>query len=85
LEVHRKALEAIYTSDLQEASDSTSTPDSVSTPDSQEYFMYLEIRKSLEAGKTNTWIIENILNMKGRKFVEGKVKLQGLLAKFGNG
>jgi hypothetical protein len=23
--------------------------------------------------------------MKGRKFVEGKVKLQGLLAKFGNG
>jgi hypothetical protein len=46
--------------------------------------MYLEIRKSLEAGKTNTWIIENILNMKGRKFLEGKLKLQGLLAKFGN-
>ena len=76
LEANRKALEAIYTSDFQETSDSTSAPDS------PEYFMYLEIQKSLEAGKTNTWIIENILNMKGRKFVEGKVKLQGLLAKF---
>jgi hypothetical protein len=85
LEASRQALEAIYSNDLQQASDSTSTPDSISAPDSPEYFMYLEIRKSLEAGKTNTWIIENILNMKGRKFVEGKVKLQGLLAKFGNG
>jgi hypothetical protein len=84
LEVHRKTLEAIYTSELQETSDSASTPDSTSAPDSPEYFMYLEIRKSLEAGKTNTWIIENILNMKGRKFGEGKVKLQGLLAKFGS-
>ena len=84
LEANRKALEAIYTSGLQETSDSTSAPDSTSVPDSPEYFMYLEIRKSLEAGKTNTWIIENILNMKGRKFVEGKVKLQGLLAKFDN-
>jgi hypothetical protein len=46
--------------------------------------MYLEIRKLMEAGKTKTWIIENILNMKGRKFGEGKVKLQGLLAKFGS-
>jgi hypothetical protein len=85
LEAHRKTLEAIYTSDLQEASDSASTPDSTSAPDSPEYFMYLEVCKSRDSGKTNTWIIENILNMKGRKFAEGKVKLQGLLAKFGNG
>ena len=84
LEVNRKALEAIYTSDLQEASDSASASDSAPAPDSPEYFMYLEIRKSLEAGKTNTWIIENILKMKGRKFAEGKGKLQGLLAKFGS-
>jgi hypothetical protein len=84
LEANRKALETLYSSDLQETSDSASTPDSTSAPDSPEYFMYLEIRKSLEAGKTNTWIIENILNMKGRKFLEGKLKLQGLLAKFGN-
>jgi hypothetical protein len=85
LEVNRKALEAIYTSDLQEASDFVAALDSASAPDSPEYFMYLEVCKSREAGKTNTWIIENILNMKGRKFAEGKVKLQGLLAKFGNG
>ena len=84
LEANRKALEAIYTNDFQEASESISTPDSTSAPDSSEYFMYLEIRKSLEAGKTNTWIIENILKMKGRKFGEGKGKLQGLLAKFGS-
>lgn len=82
LETRRKALEAIYTSDLRETSDFASAPDSTSIPDSPEYFMYLEIRKSLEAGKTNTWIIENILKMKGRKFVEGKVILQGLLDKF---
>jgi hypothetical protein len=84
LEANRKALEAIYSNDFQEASDSTSAPDSISAPDSPEYFMYLEIRKLMEAGKTNTWIIENILKMKGRKFAEGKVKLQGLLAKFGS-
>jgi hypothetical protein len=84
LEANRKALEAIYTSNLQEAADSVSAPDSASAPDSPEYFMYLEVCKSREAGKTNTWIIENILNMKGRKFGEGKVKLQGLLAKFGD-
>lgn len=35
-----------------------------------------------EAGKTNTWIIENVLKMKGRKFGEGKVKLQELLDQF---
>jgi hypothetical protein len=84
LEVSRQALEAIYSNGLQPTSDSASASDSISAPDSPEYFMYLEIRKSLEAGKTNTWIIENILNMKGRKFGEGKVKLQGLLAKFGS-
>jgi hypothetical protein len=84
LEARRKALEAIYTSDLQEISDSASAPDFTSAPDSPEYFMYLEVCKSREAGKTNTWIIENILKMKGRKFAEGKVKLQGLLAKFGS-
>jgi hypothetical protein len=44
--------------------------------------LYAEIRKSREAGKSQTWIIENILKMKGRKFVEGKVKLQELLNQF---
>jgi hypothetical protein len=83
LEANRKALEALYSNDLQELPDSTSVSDSTSTPDSPEYFMYLEVCKSREVGKTNTWIIENVLNMKGRKFAEGKIKLQGLLAQFG--
>ena len=82
LEVSRQALEVIYSNDLQQASDFASVPDSTSAPDSSEYLMYLEIRKLMESGKTNTWIIENILKMKGRKFVEGKVILQGLLDKF---
>lgn len=44
--------------------------------------LYLEVQKAQEAGKTNTWIIENILKMKGRKFTEGKTKLQSLLSQF---
>jgi hypothetical protein len=44
--------------------------------------MYLEICKSREAGKSTTWIVENVLKMGGRKFSEGKVKLQTLLNKF---
>jgi hypothetical protein len=33
-------------------------------------------------GKTTTWIIENILGKKGRKFSEGKKQLEELLKKF---
>ena len=43
---------------------------------------YAEIKEAKDAGKANTWIIENILKMKGRKFAEGKVKLQDLLNQF---
>lgn len=42
-----------------------------------------KIKEAREANKTNTWIIENILKMKGRKFAEGKAKLQALLDQFG--
>jgi hypothetical protein len=73
VEESRKALEAIYRNDLQ---DSTS-PDKHS-----DYPMYLEVCKSREAGKSTTWIVENILKMGGRKFLDGKVKLQTLLNQF---
>jgi hypothetical protein len=53
---------------------------SEATPLSQS--LYEKICKSREEGKTNTWIIENILKMKGRKFGEGKVRLQALLSQF---
>jgi hypothetical protein len=44
--------------------------------------MYLKVCKSREAEKSTTWIVENILKMGGRKFSEGKVKLQTLLHQF---
>ena len=47
-----------------------------------DYPIYLEVCKSREAGKSTTWIVENILKMGGRKFSDGKVKLQTLLNQF---
>jgi hypothetical protein len=73
VEESRKALEAIYSNDLQDCNSACEHPD---------YPIYLEVCKSREAGKSTTWIIENILKMGGRKFSDGKVKLQTLLNQF---
>jgi hypothetical protein len=73
VEDSRKALEAIYSSDLQHDTSTSEHPD---------YQIYLSVCKSREAGKSTTWIIENILKMGGRKFSDGKVKLQTLLNQF---
>ena len=51
-------------------------------PSIPDYLMYLEVGKSREARKSTTWIVENILKMGGRKFSDGKVKLQTLLNQF---
>ncbi|MEG3838583.1 MULTISPECIES: hypothetical protein [unclassified Microcoleus] len=80
LEASRQALEAIYSADLPEPEVTTLATASEPTP--LDKSLYAEICKSREVGKTNTWIIENILKMKGRKFADGKVKLQELLSKF---
>jgi hypothetical protein len=80
LESSREALEAIYSAHLPKQEVTTLATFSEPTP--LDKSLYAEVCKSREAGKTNTWIIENILKMKGRKFVEGKVKLQALLNKF---
>ena len=69
----REALEAIYSQSLQ---------DDTSTSEHPDYPIYLEICKSREAGKSTTWIVENVLKMGGRKFSDGKVKLQTLLNNF---
>jgi hypothetical protein len=74
VEANRQALEAIYSQRLQDDTSTKSEP-----PD---YPMYLEICKSREAGKSITWIVENVLKMGGRKFSDGKVKLQTLLNNF---
>ncbi|MEG4317700.1 MULTISPECIES: hypothetical protein [unclassified Microcoleus] len=73
VEASRQALEAIYSSGLQETASASDSPD---------YPIYLEVCKSMEAGKSVTWIVENVLKMGGRKFSEGKVKLQNLLNQF---
>jgi len=73
VEESRKALEAIYSNDLQDSASPNEHPD---------YPIYLSVCKSKEAGKSTTWIIENILKMGGRKFSDGKVKLQSLLNQF---
>jgi hypothetical protein len=73
VEESRKALEAIYSNDLQDSASPNAHPD---------YPIYLEVCKSREAGKSTTWIVENILKMGGRKFSDGKVKLQTLLNQF---
>ncbi len=73
VEESRKALEVIYSNDLQDYTSASEHPD---------YPIYLEVCKSREAGKSTTWIVENILKMGGRKFSDGKVKLQILLNQF---
>ncbi|MEG4988945.1 hypothetical protein QUB08_24775 [Microcoleus sp. BR0-C5] len=80
VEEARKALEAIYSKESEEPE--VTTRITTSEPNPLDKGLYAEICKSREAGKTNTWIIENILKMKGRKFAEGKVRLQALLSQF---
>jgi hypothetical protein len=80
MEEARQALEAIYSGKSDEPEVTSLV--SVSEPSELDKSLYAEIRKLREAGKTNTWIIENILKMKGRKFAEGKTKLQSLLSQF---
>ncbi|MEG5061918.1 hypothetical protein QUB60_29580 [Microcoleus sp. A2-C5] len=73
VEAGRKSLEAMYDNDLQ---------DSVSASDNSDYLVYLEVCKSQKAGKSVTWIVENVLKMGGRKFADGKVKLESILKQF---
>ena len=81
VEEARKTLEALYSSDFEEEAEVAIT---TTTDDSLELArkLYAEVKEAKEAGKTNTWIIENIFKMKGRKFAEGKVKLQNLFDQF---
>lgn len=83
VEEAREKLEALYSSDFEEEEEIaiTTTTDEASELAGK---LYAEIKEAREAGKTKTWIIENILKMKGRKFAEGKAKLQALLDQFGD-
>ncbi|MEG4861217.1 hypothetical protein QUB75_27095 [Microcoleus sp. K1-B6] len=78
VEASRQALEAIYSNDLQ---DSPSA--SASEADASDLALWWKVSAAEAEGKSPTWIIENILNMKGRKFTEGKARLAELQKKFG--
>jgi hypothetical protein len=80
MEETRQALEALYNADFPETEVALTT--TTTSPSELDKSLYAEICKSREAGKSQTWIIENILRMKGRKFVEGKLKFQSLLSQF---
>ncbi|MEG3899952.1 MULTISPECIES: hypothetical protein [unclassified Microcoleus] len=80
VEASRQALEAIYGSDLEKTA-----PASTSEADTSDLALWWKVSAAEASGKSPTWIIENILNMKGRKFTEGKVRLGELQKKFGEG
>jgi len=78
VEESRKALEIIYTNDLQDSTSATTSED-----DANDLALWWKVKAAKVEGKSSTWIIENILNMKGRKFGEGKARLVELQEKFG--
>jgi hypothetical protein len=81
MEEVRERLEAIYISEPEEVEAITTT--TLPEPSSLDKSLYSEICEARKLKKSTTWIVENILKMKGRKFAEGKAKLQELLSKFG--
>ena len=83
VESARETLEALYSRNFPKSE--AATIPTTASPSPLDKSLYAEICKSREAGKTNTWIIENILKMKGRKFGEGKARLQALLSQFEEG
>lgn len=80
VEASRQALEAIYSNDLQ-----LETTATASEADASDLALWWKVSAAEVEGKSPTWIIENILNMKGRKFVEGKTRLAELQKKFAEG
>lgn len=46
--------------------------------------LFLAISAHLGSGKSRTWVVENVLGFKGRRFAEGKELLESLLAKYGS-
>ncbi len=78
VEENRKALESIYANDLQ---DFTST--STSEADASDLALWWKVNAAEAENKSPTWIVENVLKMRGRKFAEGKARLAELQKKFG--
>jgi hypothetical protein len=83
IEEGRKALEAVYSEDFQSEPTATATDDT-SDKDASDLKLWWKVEAAQIEGKPATWIIENLLGQKGRKFNEGKTQLAKLLKKFGN-
>ncbi|MCC3572174.1 MAG: hypothetical protein JGK30_07830 [Microcoleus sp. PH2017_40_RAT_O_B] len=75
----REALEAQWREEFELASTSA---EPIEIP--SDLLLWREVEAATSEGKTQTWIIENILKMKGRKFADGKAKLAELTLKFGS-
>lgn len=80
VEAKREALEAIYTNDLQ-----PEVSTNASERDDKDLELWWKVEAAKVEGKTQTWIIENILGKKGRKFSEGKKQFEELVKKFSEG
>jgi hypothetical protein len=80
IESAREVLEVLYSQESEEEAEVTTL--TTTEPSELDKLLYAEVCRSREGGKTNTWIIENVLKMKGRKFAEGKLKLLSLLSRF---
>lgn len=78
VEAAREALEALYSNDLQPETSTTTSEENT-----RDLELWWKVSAAEVEGKSPTWIIENILNMKGRKFTEGKTRLAELKNKFG--
>jgi len=79
IEAKREALEALCSENFQ-----PETTANTSDKDARDLELWWKVEAAQIEGKTQTWIIENIFKMKGRKFAEGKAQLAELLRRFGD-
>jgi len=75
---------ATSTLEVSEANGSEDFPTSTSTSATSEQLDLEVIREAVSAGKSDSWIIENLLKMGGRKFAEGQALLKEIKLVVGN-
>ncbi|MBD2040183.1 type IV secretory system conjugative DNA transfer family protein [Microcoleus sp. FACHB-672] len=60
-----------------------SKPESLPTNEDEEYTLFLALEAHLKAGKSKSYIVQEILGCKGRKFKAGMNRLNGMIDRFG--
>jgi hypothetical protein len=71
-----KSLEHLYQEPSANHDHETSTSTSTSTSNKS---LYRVVKALLEAGKSETFVIEEVLKLRGRRFAEGQARLRELL------